>query len=338
MRPAYPTRQGDDWSLPAGLLHTNSVRILADRGGVRRPQASRSRSRSVSPTEPFQPREGEVRTQGQHIGEPREQPQAQEQGAVQRQQELLLQPTSDEPYHPLNMDAGVQPRRGPPHGAHLASRFRGLFSTDMDMVSSSVWPRSPQPAQRDLTYRPILTHERRHLVTARAVDDAHPDDVVQDIMHITEGMRALTYEPATAMTWAMVEAIIMPELEIIQADLPLDLRYGRWEPYEDHRLVPVVHAGLLVNTAILPRSASPEIAQRRIYRTGDTYVYRQLRVTNGDSSLVESFFYPQNIIEALQELEDIQDREDERQRARRCLESRMQCVRSWSKKTQTTRR
>ena len=161
-------------------------------------------------------------------------------------------------------------------------------------------------------HRPILAADRSHLAIARATEDAHPDDVIQDIANLVHSADTLSYEPRDALLWVHVENVIMAPLPDLRCHLPLDLRYGRWEPYERERLIPVLAAGVLVNTAILPQSATPEITQRRLHGTANAYEWRRLRITNGDSRIVETFMYPSQLIDDMQDLEEYRQNDDDR--------------------------
>ena len=136
-------------------------------------------------------------------------------------------------------------------------------------------------------------------------------DVVADLANIIQSEDDMMFEPQHVDVWAHVESVVMPELREIMCESPLDLRYGRWEPYERQRHVPIAQAGVLLNMAVLPMSADPVIAQRRIHNTANLHQYRQLHITNGDSWFVETFNYPQDIVDALNELDDMQRNEEQ---------------------------
>ena len=71
-------------------------------------------------------------------------------------------------------------------------------------------------------------------------------------------------EPLHAITWAEVHRVILPPQPKVESYKPLDMRMSHWELYQEVRHVPVVTAGKVVHTLILPWHLSMDMTKNRI--------------------------------------------------------------------------
>ena len=173
-----------------------------------------------------------------------------------------------------------------------------------------------RPLDQELRHRPF--HQPQHDPTPRPVyDDVGPvgvveapprarvADVIRDFVDQVSPYGLVDYTPMGAYLWHEVDRLILPEQYVIDVHSPVDLRNSRWELYQEPRHIPLMTAGRLQNTVIVPFHISMLDARRRIERRTPQGQYWQLSAITPDAWIMHRLFLPESVRNDLEELEEL---------------------------------
>ena len=321
--------QGRPWIWPRDINITEPE-ILHLRGGMRRQASSRSRSqrRSVSPTEPFEQMQVQLdQAAPAQEGEPQA-AQRDDSPTLRRQRAVAFDaaPTRygnvpfirrhrsaslEQRVGTSAMDMAWNPRQMEQHGSYqpvTVGEVRRLAEVPgSNVMFSNVWPRTPPPAQPNTSPRGIYCSDIQ-LGQLRASDQADPEEVLADFGRTIHCHAAMMFVPRSATRWEEVREVRIARPTQIQVSLPLDLRFSRWEYFEEPRIVPVLAQNHILNNVIFPEALDPVRAQQRLARAANLDEYWQLQILNGDCWVICRFFLPEAVRDSLEELDQLRER------------------------------
>ena len=284
------TRDGQPWTYPQSRGASAELHVRVNRGGMRNQSPQReeevqeidaspdSQPRSVLSTLPFVPAEavpGDLPTQ--ETQEPEAEPGEPSAQEPQEQAELDADPDSavraqPEPLQQEDMHLQhAEPMQIPVMEARSRSRSperepdspASGSSINSARYRSDVLPPTPPAAQRDRISRD--GHDHMGIVGQfRAVPDALVDDVIADMEQSLHTSAPIRYYPGHAQLWHEVTSVVLPTPYVIEGELAIDLRNGRWENYCPIRRVPLLFSGSLYRVLCLPRHLTVQEAQSRI--------------------------------------------------------------------------
>ena len=201
----------------------------------------------------------------------------------------------------------MSPRRARPTAPRAtASRSRSPRSLGQLATEfwSSVWPRSPPPAQPDRIARTVYVDNRR-CGRIFASPTADVTEVMDEFVMAIRPLAIVQINPIQAIEWRHVEHIEIDPPPTPPCETPIDLREGRWERLERVRMVPVISQGEVIDYALFPWSLPITQAQ---YRLDDASVeeedYWTITAVNCDTWIIAPLYLPPILRERLQDMEE----------------------------------
>ena len=197
-----------------------------------------------------------------------------------------------------------QRSRSRSRGSHRRSP-NTVASTSADsqvMITATVLPHSPPPAQPEVVVRPVFD-DVGPVGTLQAYPTALASDVVLDFINQVKPGDLVQVLPMHAVLWREVERILMPPQPRVSAFRPLDMRSSRWELYQNIREVPVLVAGTMIHTLILPWHLSLAQVRLRIADHAPHNMHWMLMAVTPDDWVVFQLLLPRPVREELEDLE-----------------------------------
>ena len=271
---------GQPWIFPYDLVHDDKLRVNMVRGGMRRGTGNpaASRSRSISPTQPFlnarqrdwierrlMP-EPEYDLQEEHHGEDHERD-GDGHGHHDRIRIDLPEPGDDNMY-----EEDPDRAQGHPWHQHGEQDDDGNDQErvpweidDEDETTFVCWsyPVELPPAQPNMVKRNIMDRDR-WLAWIWAPPRALTSEIITYLDMKIRPIVGFKPQPLDAELWQDVRCISAPRRVSIECSNPHDLRRDLWEFYQAPRAIPIVQMDTIPGRIILSRELTPAQAQERI--------------------------------------------------------------------------
>ena len=300
---ALTDQRGMNWTYSRARRRASYVVLtVLPRGGMDRLERFRasSRSRSVSPTMPYRPRQTDPMSSSSSQDIPhqfRGTRQPDPQGPEEEHQEPPNQPCL----------------RTPPARNYDVEERGSDYDRDNDDLSSdahvysAIWPESPPAAQPSRIRRPVLVDDQL-IAYIYACPMARVYSVLTEMDVHLNLWAPLAPEPRDSQVWNQVRSIRINAPPPVRAYRPYDLRRGTWEFLQRHRLVPVITNGHVTSTLILTMDMDLQMAYRRVQAATHLRRYWQMVTFGYDTWYVHSLQLPESVQEALDELQHYRDR------------------------------
>ena len=255
------------------------------RGGMR-PRRQASRSRTVSPTMPYERDPG-----------------------VQTAQRLLPEPDldQDEPMPPSPDSRDVESEHGGrvrmPSEERVAWRARDLA----DEENLVVWHADdPPPAQANVIRRPVMDRDEciAHVWAAPQVKAAEALDYLNEKLNLIQDLKA---QPRFAEYWEEIRSLEAPRKVYIDCERPIEIRRGPWEVRQVPKVIPILQRDLIAARFISSQQLSVRTTQSRI----DDQAHHDeilVLITVGNQWHVIAHLMPLAIRSRLQALEETLER------------------------------
>ena len=292
------TRTGETWIFPFDLPTTTHAYLQVVRAGMRRA----SRSRSISPTQPYRAW-GSGSLVGRLLPEPdlmMDEPRAMQDDS----RDSTPPPRTGEVLTPglqaprVQQDEDHSPRPNIDDDEMPAFDYAEDEDTE---TSIAVWlhPGDFPPAQANLQRRPIK-EGTQELASIWSPGRVRIKDVIFYLNNKLMPASTFVPEPLHAEFWEEVDHLKAPQRIEFTGHLVTDLRIGVWEPFQAARVIPLLKRDLIMLRYVLPRHLPPHIVQSRVAQTAD-YDEILTLVTVADNWVVLYQELPEHIREIVQE-------------------------------------
>ena len=176
------------------------------------------------------------------------------------------------------------------------------------MLTSAVWPPAPTPAQPEMMIKPVFD-DQGVVGALRAFPESGVTDIVTDFISQVKPADLVQVEPMYAQRWWQVERIVLPPQTPCHVHKPIDMRATRWELYQEVRQVPVMAAGKVLYTLVLPWHVNLDIARNRLDDMAPQHMHWLLTAASPENWLVHQLALPEAVRLDLLDLETRRENE-----------------------------